>query len=109
MSGHSMKKVSKSPKPKAPKTSRAASVSSPVPTADGDEMRPEYDFSGGVRGKYAARFAVGRPVRVVVLAPDVAEGFRSARAVNAALRRLLKKRERPGGARGRSRRTASYE
>jgi uncharacterized protein (DUF433 family) len=24
---------------------------------DDDEMRPEYDFSGGVRGKYAERYA----------------------------------------------------
>jgi len=24
-----------------------------------DEMREEYDFSGGVRGKYAARYAAG--------------------------------------------------
>lgn len=70
-----------------------------------DEMRAEYDFSGGVRGKYAHLFGAGRPVRVVVLAPDVAEGFRSTRAVNAALRRLLKDRDRSGRSR-RSRRTA---
>jgi len=69
-------------------------------------MRAEYDFSGGVRGKYAARFATGRTVRVVVLAPDVAEAFGSARAVNAALRRVLKERERAGNSGRRSRRTA---
>lgn len=49
-----------------------------------DGLRGEYDFSRGVRGKYAARFARGS--NVVVLAPDVAEVFRTARAVNAALR-----------------------
>jgi hypothetical protein len=37
-----------------------------------DEMRSRYDFSGGIRGKYAARYAEG--TNVVVLAPDVAEG-----------------------------------
>jgi hypothetical protein len=36
------------------------------------EMLEEYDFSGGVRGKYATRFAEGANV-VVVLDPDVAE------------------------------------
>lgn len=55
-----------------------------------DEMRAEYDFSGGVRGKYAARFAEGS--NVVVLAPDVAEVFRTAKAVNDALRTHLPKK-----------------
>jgi hypothetical protein len=54
---------------------------------DTDEMRPEYDFSGGVRGKYAARFARG--TNVVVLAPDVAEVFKTSKAVNDALRTHL--------------------
>ncbi|MFL5388984.1 MAG: hypothetical protein ACJ79C_09675 [Myxococcales bacterium] len=54
-----------------------------------DDMRPEYDFSAGVRGKYAARFAQGS--KIVVLAPDVAQVFRTARAVNAALRREIRK------------------
>jgi hypothetical protein len=55
---------------------------------DSDEMRPEYDFSGGVRGKYAGHFARG--TNVVVLAPDVAEAFKTSRAVNDALRSQLK-------------------
>jgi hypothetical protein len=50
------------------------------------ELRPEYDFYGGVRGKYAARFAEGS--NVVVLDPDVAEAFPDAEAVNKALRVL---------------------
>ena len=54
-----------------------------------DEMRPEYDFSGGVRGKYAASFARG--TNVVVLAPDVADTFRTSKAVNDALRSLKRK------------------
>jgi len=55
---------------------------------DSDELRPDYDFSGGVRGKYAAQFARG--TNVVVLAPDVAEAFKTSRAVNDALRSQIK-------------------
>ncbi len=57
-----------------------------------DDLRTEYDFSGGVRGEYAARFARG--TNVVVLAPDVADMFKTSKAVNAALRSLKRK---PGG------------
>lgn len=52
------------------------------------EMRAEYDFSGGVRGKYADRFREG--TNVVVLDPDVAEAFPDAESVNRALRGLAK-------------------
>ncbi len=52
-----------------------------------EEMLPEYDFSGGVRGKYAEKYANG--TNVVVLSPDVAEAFPNAEAVNNALRALL--------------------
>ena len=51
-----------------------------------DEMLPEYDFSGGVRGKYAERYA--RSVNIVLLDPDVAEVFPDSDAVNRALRTL---------------------
>ena len=47
-------------------------------------MRPEYDFSGGVRGKHAARFAAG--TNVVLLDPDVAAEFPTAADVNETLR-----------------------
>ena len=50
-------------------------------------MRAHYDFSKGVRGKYAARFRAGS--NIVVLDPDVAKEFSSAEAVNHALRSLL--------------------
>lgn len=50
------------------------------------EMRTEYDFRGGVRGKYAARFARG--TNIVILEPDVAERFPDSKAVNDALRAL---------------------
>jgi hypothetical protein len=49
-------------------------------------MLPEYDFSGGVRGKYADRFAKG--TTMVVLDPDVAELFPDPTSVNSALRAL---------------------
>ena len=58
-----------------------------------DQMRPEYDFSEGVRGKHAARYASG--TNVVVLAPDVASQFRTADDVNETLRavaRLMQRR-----------------
>lgn len=53
-----------------------------------DEMRSHYDFSGGVRGKYAARYAEG--TNVVVLAPDVAAMFPDSVAVNEALRTFVR-------------------
>lgn len=53
-----------------------------------DEMRPEYDFSGGVRGKYAQSYAEG--TNVVKLSPDVAAVFPDADAVNEALRGLMR-------------------
>lgn len=51
-----------------------------------EEMRAEYDFRGGVRGKYAERYAAG--TNVVLLDPDVAEVFRDPASVNRALRAL---------------------
>jgi len=59
-----------------------------------DEMRRHYDFSGGVRGKYAARFAEGR--NVVVLAPDVTEVFSDSIA-DAEARRTTTSLKEPGG------------
>jgi hypothetical protein len=52
------------------------------------EMRGEYDFSSGVKGKYAGRFAKGS--NVIVLDPDVAEVFGDTKAVNEALRLLAR-------------------
>ena len=51
-----------------------------------DDLLPHYDFRGGVRGKYAARFREG--TNVVILAPDVAARFPDSAAVNRALRAL---------------------
>ena len=59
------------------------------PKADrGNGMRKEYDFSGGVRGKYAKRY--GRGSNVVVLEPDVAQLYPDAASVNRALRAIAK-------------------
>lgn len=51
------------------------------------DMLEEYDFSKGVRGKYAKRYAEG--TNVVVIDPDVAKYFPDHDSVNEALRSLL--------------------
>ena len=53
---------------------------------DESEMRAEYDFSRGARGKFARRYAQG--ANVIVLEPDVAKVFPNAAAVNDSLRAL---------------------
>lgn len=65
------------------------------------EMLEEYDFRGGVRGKYAKRYAEG--TNVIVIDPDVVEYFPDQESVNDALRSLAaiirrkKSAERPAG------------
>jgi hypothetical protein len=59
-----------------------------------DELRREYkrsDFGPLVRGKYARR--VAEATNVVVLDPLVAKAFPNDRAVNKALKGLLRKRK----------------
>lgn len=53
-----------------------------------DTLRAEYDFSAGVRGKHAAKYAEG--TNVVVLDPDVARDFPTAEVVNETLRAVSK-------------------
>jgi hypothetical protein len=55
-------------------------------TRSADDIRPEYDFTGGVRGKFYKEYMKG--TNVVLLDPDVAEVFPDSQAVNAALRAL---------------------
>ena len=50
------------------------------------DMLEEYDFSGGVRGKYAKRYEEG--ANVVVIDPDVAAIFPDHDSVNEALRSI---------------------
>ena len=56
--------------------------------AKGDEMRAEYDFSKGIRGKYAKLYAKG--TNIIVLDPDVAKVFKNSREVNSILRTLTR-------------------
>jgi len=57
-----------------------------------DELRPEYDMKsllkGGVRGKYAARYREG--TNLVLLEPEVAKAFPNEKAVNEALKLVIK-------------------
>ena len=50
------------------------------------ELRDEYDFSDGVRGKHAERYERG--TNVVVIEADVAKVFPNSEAVNESLRAL---------------------
>lgn len=63
---------------------------------DADTLRPEYDFSKGVRGVTAARFSEG--ANIVLLEPDVAAAFPNGAAVNKALRSLMHVTRNRGGA-----------
>ena len=55
-----------------------------------ESLRPEYDaelIRNGTKGKYAKQFRGG--TNLILLAPDVARAFPSAKAVNDALRLLM--------------------
>lgn len=76
-------------------------------SADDDDMRSEYDFSGGMRGKHYRDMQSGYTITVrqpdgrtlvkevkpmedtVILAPDVREYFPDSESVNSALRALI--------------------
>jgi len=75
--GLSMKKPSKS--------SRTRKVSHRI---GDDKILPEYDFSTGVRNKYAGRYAEG--TNLILLEPDLAEQFPDSKSVSRALRAYLK-------------------
>jgi len=51
-------------------------------------MKSSYDFSAGIRGKYAKRYASG--TNLVVIDPDIIKAFPNSRSVNDALRNLIK-------------------
>jgi hypothetical protein len=69
-----------------------------------DEIRPEYDFSQGVRGKHAKAMHEGhttiirkidgsisvKQIRLIILEPDLQVYFPTSEAVNKALRSLVK-------------------
>ena len=50
-------------------------------------MKKEYDFGKGTRGKYAERF--DKVANLVLLDPEVAKYFPTAKAVNRALKSLI--------------------
>ena len=59
-----------------------------------DDLRPEYnldELKGGARGKY--RKGYEESSNLVVIEPDLAEVFPNTKAVNSALRELLKLRK----------------
>ena len=67
------------------------------------DMLEEYDFSNGVRGKYADRYKEG--TNIVILEPELMEFFPDSLSVNDALKSLAKimkkyknKRAEQGGA-----------
>jgi hypothetical protein len=57
-----------------------------------DELRPEYDLKNlikhGTRGKYAERYKAG--TNLVLLEPEVAKAFPNEKAVNEALKLVMK-------------------
>ena len=57
-----------------------------------DELRPEYNMKAllksGTRGKYAARYRAG--TNIVLLEPEVAKAFPNDKAVNDALKLVMK-------------------
>ncbi|MFH0792583.1 MAG: hypothetical protein V2A74_00970 [bacterium] len=73
-----------------------------------DKMLPEYDFSGGVRGKHVRQYRQGHTVKVrkrdgtvevryfttkegaVMLDPDLSRHFPDSKSVNKALRSLIR-------------------
>ena len=66
---------------------RDADMKKPPSKGKTGEMRAEYDFSGGVRGKYVDRYRRG--TNVVLLDPELAEAFPDSKSVNDALRALV--------------------
>lgn len=75
-------------------------------TTEDNEMRPEYNFSGGIRGKHYRAYQQG--TNVVFPEPDIARVFKDSESVNHALRMLLElagnelKRNLTNGSSGRS-------
>ncbi len=86
-------------------------VNSKPTDKDSVAMEPDYDFSGGVRGKYFKAYRKGHTVAIhepdgsttkhyfgpadgaVMLDPDVRKHFRDSETVNRALRALIPSRK----------------
>ena len=83
-------------------------VSTETTQTEGDSMRDEYNFAGGMRGKHYRAMQAGYTITIhqpdgttvvkevkpqegaVVLAPDVREYFPDSESVNTALRSIIK-------------------
>ena len=63
-------------------------MSPPTRQVATDDMRPEYDFSAGVRGKHHEAYRAG--TNVVFLEADLVEAFPDSASVNQALRLLVR-------------------
>jgi hypothetical protein len=59
-----------------------------IKKSEDTDMRKEYDFSGGIRGKYYKRYMEG--TNIVILDPDVAKIFPDSKIVNDTLRALAR-------------------
>ena len=57
---------------------------------EASELRPEYDFSGGVRGRHFEGYREG--TNVVLIDPDLHKLFPNSEAVNRALREYVSKK-----------------
>jgi len=57
-------------------------------------MKDNYDFSKGVRGKYAKQYKEGS--NLVLLEPEVALAFPDSEAVNDALRQVIEEKKSSG-------------
>jgi hypothetical protein len=55
---------------------------------DEEKMRPEYDFSNGIRGKHHKAYQAG--TNIVLLEPDIAAAFPDSASVNQALRQMVR-------------------
>jgi len=72
------------------KASKASGTKKSSRRGNDDEILREYDFSQGVRGKYAKQYADG--TNLILLDPDLAAEFPDSKSVSRALRAFLKNR-----------------
>ena len=72
------------------KATKKRSVRNDTRKVIADDMRPEYDFRGGIRGKYGGRYAEG--TNLILLDPGLAAEFPDSRSVSRALKAYLKMR-----------------
>lgn len=74
--------------PESPQRENADNMSKDKAKRKETEVAAEYDFSQGIRGKYAHRFTEG--TNLVILDSDIAEVFPDSKSVNEALRSLVR-------------------